>query len=192
MAPLYRHPYYRIRRCRRRSCSCGGGLPLHEQAARAKVARSSAQPEGLRSASRRQSRRSCSASQRTPPRTGATHRQFHGAAPCAVLLHAPAARKRSASAATGACCAVTLRTAPSPLRAAPSAVFPRAPQAPFRVLLRRGREERKERIGCREDQEHGIISASEIKTRPRRVVGVRVPPVSNLPPWLSLLRVALT
>lgn len=116
MAPLYRHPYYRIRRCRRRSCSCGGGLPLHEQAARAKVARSSAQPEGLRSASRRQSRRSCSASQRTPPRTGATHRQFHGAAPCAVLLHAPAARKRSASAATGACCAVTLRTAPCPLR----------------------------------------------------------------------------
>lgn len=29
---------------------------------------------------------------------------------------APAARKRSASAATGACCAVTLRTAPCPLR----------------------------------------------------------------------------
>ena len=33
-----------------------------------------------------------------------------------VLLHAPAARKRSASAAAGACCAVTLRTAPCPLR----------------------------------------------------------------------------
>ena len=32
------------------------------------------------------------------------------------MLHAPAARKRSASAATGACCAVTLRTAPCPLR----------------------------------------------------------------------------
>ena len=89
---------------------------LHKQAARAKVARSSAQPKGLRSASRRQSRRSCSASQRTPPRTGAIHRQAHGAAPCAVLLHAPAARKRSASAATGACCAVTLRAAPCPLR----------------------------------------------------------------------------
>ena len=79
---------------------------LHKQAARAKVARSS----------RRCSRRSCSASQRTPPRTGATHRQAHSAAPCAVLLHATAARKRSASAAAGACCAVTLRTAPSPLR----------------------------------------------------------------------------
>ena len=111
-APLCVYPCFCYRSCRRRSCQCG----LHKQAARAKVARSSAQPKGLRSASRRQSRRSCSASQRTPPRTGATHRQAHGAAPCAVLLHAPAARKRSASAATGACCAVTLRTAPSPLR----------------------------------------------------------------------------
>ena len=132
-----------------------------------------------------------SVSQPTPPQgtsEPATNPRRHGLSNSV----APAARKRSASAATGACCAVTLRTAPSPLRAAPSAVFPRAPQAPFRVLLRRGREERKERIGCREDQEHGIIGASEIKTRPRRVVGVRVPPVSNLPPWLSLLRVALT
>ena len=116
MAPLCRHPHYRTRRCRRCSCPCGGGMLLHKQAARAKVARSSAQPEGLRSAPRRQSRRSCSASQRTPPRTGATRRQAHGAAPCAVLLHAPAARRRSASAAAGACCAVTLRTAPCPLR----------------------------------------------------------------------------
>lgn len=57
---------------------------------------------------------------------------------------APAARKRSASAAAGACCAVTLRTAPSPLRAAPSAVFPRAPQAPYQGLALQ-REEKNEK-----------------------------------------------
>lgn len=59
MAPLYRHPCFCHMSCRRRSCPCG----LHRQAARAKVARPSAQPKGLRSASRRRSRRSCSASQ---------------------------------------------------------------------------------------------------------------------------------
>lgn len=57
-APLCVYPCFCYRSCRRRSCQCG----LHKQAARAKVARSSAQPKGLRSASRRQSRRSCSAS----------------------------------------------------------------------------------------------------------------------------------
>ena len=44
----------------------------------------------------------------------------------------------------------------------------------------------------RRPPERAIIGASEIKTRPRRVVGVRAAPVSNLPPWLSLLRVAST
>ena len=48
------------------------------------------------------------------------------------------------------------------------------------------------RHNLRRPQEHGIIGASEMKTRPRRVVGVRAAPVSNLPPWLSLLRVAST
>ena len=57
-APLCVYPCFCYMSCRRLSRSCG----LHKQAARAKVARSSAQPKGLRSASRRQSRRSCSAS----------------------------------------------------------------------------------------------------------------------------------
>ncbi len=111
-APLCVYSRFCYRSCRGRSCQCG----LHS---RRLAPRSLAPPRSPKvCASHRAacSRRSCSASQRTPPRTSAIHRQAHGAAPCAVLLHAPAARKRSASAAAGACCAVTLRTAPSPLR----------------------------------------------------------------------------
>lgn len=182
MAPLYRHPCCRIRRCRRCSCPCGGGLLLHGQAARAKVARSSAQPEGLRSAPRRQSRRSCSASQRTPPRTGATRRQARGAAPCAVLLHAPAARKRSASAPLQA------RYGRSRSLRGLSA----GSASPLRGLAPQGARRTRGTVRLPKSAPHGIIGSSEIKTRPRRVVGVRAPPVSNLPPWLSLLRVAST
>ena len=59
---------------------------------------------------------------------------------------APAARKRSASAATGACYAVTLRTAPSPLRslALPPRSF-RGLRKPPSGSCSAGREEREER-----------------------------------------------
>ena len=104
-----------------------------------KVARPSRRPRSALQLHAPASRRvPHSVSQPTPPQGAfapATDPRRHGLSNSV----APAARKRSASAAAGACCAVTLRTAPSPLRAAPSAVFPRAPQAPFRVLLRRGR-----------------------------------------------------
>lgn len=53
---------------------------------------------------------------------------------------APAARKRSACAATGACCAVALRTAPSPLRplALPPRSFRGLRKLPLGVLFHRG------------------------------------------------------
>ena len=132
MAPLCRHPYCRTRRCRRCSCSCGGGMLLHKQAARAKVARSSAQPEGLRSASRRQSRRSCSASQRTPPHTGATHRQARGRGSMRRL--APSSGSPQAVCLRSYGCLLRShpphRSKSAAVARAPSAVFPRAPQAP--------------------------------------------------------------
>ena len=175
-APLCVYPCFCYRSCRRRSCQCG----LHKQAARAKVARSSAQPKGLRSASRRQSRRSCSASR---PGRRARSRPHRTARRRPVRL-APS---------SGSPQAVCLRTAPSPLRslALPPRSF-RGLRKPPPGSCSAGGDEREERIGCREERGHGIIGLSEIKTRPRRVVGVRAPPVSNLPPWLSLLRVALT
>lgn len=57
-----------------------------------------------------------------------------------ILLHAPAARKRSASAAAGAS---VLLSPSAPLQArygrcVPSAVFPRAPQAPYQGLALQG------------------------------------------------------
>ena len=140
-APLCVYPCFCYRSCRRRSCQCG----LHKQAARAKVARSSAQPKGLRSASRRlQSALLFRKPARPPRKIPPTSNRTAAPGPSCSTLRQP--RRRVCLRSYG--CqrsAVTLRTAPSPLRAAPSAVFPRAPQAPFRVLLRRGREEREER-----------------------------------------------
>lgn len=96
-APLCVYPCFCYRSCRRRSCQCG----LHKQAARAKVARSSAQPRGLRSASRRQSRRSCSASRpgcraRSRPHRTARRR------PVRLAPRSGSPAGGSASAATGA------------------------------------------------------------------------------------------
>lgn len=110
-APLCVYPCFCYRGCRRRSCQCG----LHKQAARAKVARSSAQPKGLRSASRRQSRRSCSASRPGRRARSRPHRTARRR-PVRLAPSSGSPAGGSASAATGACCAVTLRTAPSPLR----------------------------------------------------------------------------
>ena len=133
-----------LRYCRQRhpcSCLCG----LHKQAPRAKVARSSAQPKGLCSASRRQSRRSCSASQPGRRARSRPHRTARRR-PARLAPRSGSPAGGSASAATGA----SVPLSPSaPLQArygrcAPSAVFPRAPQAPFRVLLRRERAERRD------------------------------------------------
>lgn len=110
-APLCVYPCFCYRSCRRRSCQCG----LHKQAARAKVARSSAQPKGLRSASRRQSRRSCSASRPGRRARSRPHRTARRR-PVRLAPRSGSPAGGSASAATGACCAVTLRTAPCPLR----------------------------------------------------------------------------
>ena len=135
-------PRFRHMSCRGRSCQCG----LHKQVARAKVARSSAQPEGLRSASRRQGRRSCSASQPGRRARSRPHRTARRR-PVRLAPRSGSPAGGSASAATGA----SVPLSPSaPLQArfgrcAPSAVFPRAPQAPSGVLLRRGRDEREER-----------------------------------------------
>lgn len=121
-APLCVYPCFCYRSCRRRSCQCG----LHKQAARAKVARSSAQPKGLRSASRRPwsaLQLHAPASRRVPHSVSQPAPPHSRTAPASAYRRpglsnsvAPAARKRSASAATGASFAVTLRTAPCPLR----------------------------------------------------------------------------
>ena len=108
-APLCVYPCFCYRSCRRRSCQCG----LHKQAARAKVARSSAQPKGLRSASRRQSRRSCSASR---PGRRARSRPHRTARRSPVRL-AP----RSGSPAGGSA------------SAAPGASVPLSPSAPLQA-----------------------------------------------------------
>ena len=154
-APLCVYPCFCYRSCRRRSCQCG----LHKQAARAKVARSSAQPKGLRSASRRQSRRSCSASRPGRRARSRPHRTARRR-PVRLAPSSGSPAGGSASAATGVCCAVTLRTAPSPLRAAPSAVFPRAPQAPYQGLAPQGDEMNEKNIHpCRSNS--AFVHSSE-------------------------------
>ena len=101
--------------CRQRhpcSCLCG----LHKQAPRAQGRSSVAPPKSALQLHAPASRRvPHSVSQPTPPQgtpAPATDPRRHGLSNSV----APAARKRSASAAAGACCAVTLRTAPCPLR----------------------------------------------------------------------------
>lgn len=96
-APLCVYPCFCYRSCRRRSCQCG----LHKQAARAKVARSSAQPKGLRSASRRQSRRSCSASRPGRRARSRPHRTARRR-PVRLAPRSGSPAGGSASAATGA------------------------------------------------------------------------------------------
>ena len=102
--------YYR----QRHPCSCLCGL--HKQIPRAQGRSSVAPPESALQLHAPASRRvPHSVSQPTPPQSTsepAANPRRHGLSNSV----APAARKRSASAATGACCAVTLRTAPCPLR----------------------------------------------------------------------------
>lgn len=151
-APLCVYPCFCYRSCRRRSCQCG----LHKQAARAKVARSSAQPKGLRSASRRQSRRSCSASR---PGLRARSRPHRTARRRPVRL-AP----RSGSPAGGSA------------SAAPGASVPLSPSAPLQA--RSGLRPPRSFRGLRKPRS-GSCSAGDEKNEKNVPVSIQLSHISH-------------
>lgn len=145
-ARLCGYSRFRHKGCRRLSCSCG----LRRRAARAKVARPSR---------RLQSALLFRKPARPPRKIPPTSNRTAAPGPSCSTLRQP--RRRVCLRSYG--CqrsAVTLRTAPSPLRAAPSAVFPRAPQAPYQGLAPQGDEMNEKNIHpCRSNS--AFVHSSE-------------------------------